>query len=71
MIQNVWYQKTTKVCSWCRTSFLAFSCIRKYGSLTFNALWANSVDDKLGIFLFIFPRKQDLTLHANCHQLRQ
>ena len=31
----------------------------------FTALWANSADDKLIMFL-IFPRKQDLTFHANC-----
>ena len=40
--------------------------------LTFTSYWANSADNKLEIFFFffffflIFPRKQDLTFHANC-----
>ena len=33
-------------------------------TLAFN-LWANSADDKLMIFSSFFPRKQDLTFHAN------
>ena len=40
-------------------------------NLTFPMLWANSADDKLIFFFFHFPRKQDLTLHANCFLRRQ
>ena len=29
-------------------------------------LWANAEDNKLVIFFLFFPRKQDLTFHANC-----
>ena len=29
-------------------------------------LWGNSADDRLMIFFLFFPRKQDLTFHANC-----
>ena len=32
-------------------------------------LKANSADDKLMIFFLIFPRKQDLTFHANLHEM--
>ena len=35
-------------------------------TLTFTTLRANSADDKLMIFFFVFPRKQDLAFHANC-----
>ena len=38
--------------------------------LTFITLWANSADDKFMIFS-CFPRKQDLTFHANCLHWRQ
>ena len=42
----------------------------------YSALWVKfSADDILKVFflcfLLIFPRKQDLTFHANCLQLRQ
>ena len=33
--------------------------------------WANLADLKLVIFFLIFPRKQDLTFHANCLHWRQ
>ena len=33
-----------------------------------NTLVAKSADDKLRIFVLVFPRKQDLTFHANCLQ---
>ena len=36
--------------------------------LTFITHLANSADDKLVVFFLIFPRKQDLTFHANCLQ---
>ena len=39
--------------------------------LTLSMLWANSADDKLIFFFLIFPRKQDLTVHANCLLRRQ
>ena len=32
---------------------------------TFTTLLANSAEDKLMIFLLFFPRKKDLTFHAN------
>ena len=32
--------------------------------LTFKTLWLNLADNKL--LIFFFPRKQDLTFHANC-----
>ena len=36
------------------------------------AYWVkNSTDDILKYFFLIFPRKQDLTFHANCPQSRQ
>ena len=41
--------------------------LKRYQYLTFINLWANSSDDKF-IFFLIFPRKQDLTFHANCLQ---
>ena len=31
-------------------------------------LWADSADDMLMIFVWIFPKKQDLKVHANCLQ---
>ena len=34
--------------------------------LTFTTLWANLTDGKLMTFFLFFPRKQDLTCHANC-----
>ena len=34
--------------------------------LTFTTPWANSADYKLMTVIFIFPRKQDLTVHADC-----
>ena len=34
--------------------------------LSFTVLGANSAANKLLIFFLIFPRKQDLTFHANC-----
>ena len=36
--------------------------------ITFTSLWANLTDVKLMFFLvfLFFPRKQDLTFHANC-----
>ena len=34
--------------------------------LTFNTLLVNSVEDKWMIFFLPFPRKQNLTFHANC-----
>ena len=37
---------------------------------TFTMLWANSADNRLMIF-FIFPRKWDLTFHADCLPRRQ
>ena len=39
-------------------------------TLTFTTLWPNSADNKLMMFS-CFPRKQDLTFHANCLQRRQ
>ena len=61
---------------------LIISCFAKYATnleinvftkflcgLTFTSLWADSVDD-WDIFL-IFPRKQDLTFHADCLLRRQ
>ena len=38
---------------------------------TLTMLWANSADDKLMMFFLFFPRKEDLTLHANCLPRRQ
>ena len=34
--------------------------------LTFTTVSAKSANEKLITFFFIFPRKQDLTFHANC-----
>ena len=34
--------------------------------LIFTTLWANPADDKTDDIFLIFPRKQDLTFHANC-----
>ena len=40
--------------------------------LLLAALWVNfSADDILKYFFFIFLRKHDLTVHANCLQWRQ
>ena len=39
-------------------------------ALNFTTLWVNSADDK-DYFFLIFPRKLDLTFHANCLQWRQ
>ena len=38
-------------------------------TLTFTTLWAFSAKDKLMIFFLFFPKKQDLTFHANCLQI--
>ena len=43
-----------------------FSC--KQGLTLYHSLWANSAGNKIDIFFFIFPRKQDLTFHTNCLQ---
>ena len=42
-------------------------------TVTFTAaLWVKfSADDILEIFFLIFPRKQDMTFHANCFLRRQ
>ena len=32
----------------------------------FTTPWANSADNTVMIFFLSFPRKQDLTCHANC-----
>ena len=37
----------------------------------FTTLWAYSADDKIIVFFSYFPRKQDLTCHANCLQRTQ
>ena len=51
-------------------SFTGKTLSEKGDFFTFSTLWANSADDKLNIFIIIFPRKQDLTFHANCLQWR-
>ena len=44
---------------WCRLNFIL------------TTLLANSTDEKFMIFFYMFPRKQDLTFHANCLHWRQ
>ena len=41
------------------------------GILTLNTLWANSADKKLMIYFLIFPRKQNMSFHANCLNLHE
>ena len=44
--------------------------IRFFLYSTITALWANSVDEKLVIFFFFLPRKQNSVFHANYLQLQ-
>ena len=44
---------------------------KQLAAWSFITVWANSATDKFVIFFFIFPRKQDLTFHANCLQWRR
>ena len=58
---------------YCENYFVCCSCSfsKKIYKLTFTTLWAFSADDKMMLFFLFFPRKQDLTFHANCLRRRQ
>ena len=40
-------------------------------AITFTTVWSNSANDKLVIFFYFFPRKQDSICKANCLLWRQ
>ena len=42
---------------------MSFGILRHF---TFTTIWANSANGILMILFLIFPRKQDVTFHANC-----
>ena len=56
--------ESTAVCTNACTWRMCLGCLVE---LTFTTLWTNSADDKL----IFFPRKKDLTFHANCLHWRQ
>ena len=37
-----------------------------YSTLALSTLWTKSADVKFMVFFLFFPRKHDLTFHANC-----